>query len=338
MKAIGLTHYLPIEDLRSLFDLEIEKPVPTGRDILVKVKAIAVNPIDVKVRAPKDKVEETPRIIGWDAAGVVDAVGSNTSLFKVGDEVYYAGDIRRPGSNAEYQLVDERIVGSKPASLTFADAAALPLTTITAYESLFDRLRIELDGQNSDVTLLIIGGAGGVGSMAIQLAKLAGLRVIATASRPESTAWVTARGADDVINHREPLRQQIEALGLDFVDYVAIYNDTDGHWSAVTDLIAPQGHVVSIVENAKPLSQEMMKTKAATFSWELMFTRAMFETPDMIEQHRLLNHVAALIEHGDLKTTANKAIKPINAKNLREAHRLLESGQTIGKITLEGWS
>ncbi|MEM8736580.1 MAG: zinc-binding alcohol dehydrogenase family protein, partial [Planctomycetota bacterium] len=260
------------------------------------------------------------------------------TLFQPGDEVFYAGDITRQGTNSEYHLVDERIVGRKPKTLSFAEAAALPLTSITAYEAFFDRLGIDIDGVNSSRSLLIIGGAGGVGSIGIQLAKIAGLNVIATASRPSSIEWVKELGADHVINHREPLRPQIEALGLKFVDYIALFNDTDGHWNASTDLILPQGHIVSIVENEGPLDQGTMKMKAASFSWEFMFARSMFQTDDMVHQHHLLNRIADWVDAGQIKTTANEVVTPINAENLRAAHGQLETGSAVGKIVLEGWS
>ncbi len=338
MKAVGLYRYLPIDHPESLVDVELDKPEPTDRDLLVEVKAIAVNPVDAKVRAPKDTVEAIPRVLGWDAAGVVAGVGPHAELFQPGDEVFYAGDITRPGSNAEFQLVDERIVGHKPKSLDFPQAASLPLTAITAYEAFFERLAIDVGGANSANTLLIIGGAGGVGSIGIQLAKIAGLRVIATASRPESIAWVRQLGADEVINHREPLRPQIDALGLKWCDYIALFNNTDQHWDAVVDLIRPQGKIVSIVENENPLAQGEMKAKSATFVWEFMFTRSMFKTPDMIAQHELLNRVGKWVDEGRIQNTANQVISPINAQNLRDAHQALESGNSIGKIVLEGWS
>ena len=334
MKAVGLTRYLPISDPNSLLDVEIDKPAATGRDLLVRIEAIAVNPVDTKVRAPKDDVEDEPRILGWDAAGVVEAVGDDVTLFSPGDDVYYAGDITRPGAYAEYQLVDERIVGRKPSTLSFAEAAAMPLTTITAYEAFFHRLDLDRDGDNQGETLLIIGGAGGVGSMGIQLAKAAGLEVIATASRTETIDWVKDLGADHVINHREPLRPQVEALGMSFVDHIAIFNDTDGHWDAVTDLIRPQGRIVTIVENQRPLDMGPLMQKAAGLIWELMFTRAMFETPDMIEQHNLLSYVADEIDAGRLRSTVSETLTPINAENLRQAHSLIESGKAKGKITL----
>jgi NADPH2:quinone reductase len=337
MKAIGLTRYLPIDDPESLVDIELDKPTPGKHDLLVAVKAIAVNPVDTKVRAPKEKREQTPRVLGWDAAGVVEAVGSDVTLFKVGDEVFYAGDITRPGSNAEFQLVDERIVGSKPQSLDFSQAAAFPLTAITAYEAFFDRLGIDVNGGNKDETLLIVGGAGGVGSIGVQLAKIAGLQVIATASRAESIKWVKELGADHAVNHHKPLRPQLEALGLKYVDHIALFNNTDQHWDAAVDLIRPQGTIVSIVENKGPLAQEVMKTKSATFAWEFMFARSMFQTADMNAQHELLNRVAAWIDEGLIKNTASKVLSPIDANNLRSAHKALESGNSIGKIVLEGW-
>ncbi|QDV23236.1 zinc-binding alcohol dehydrogenase family protein [Aureliella helgolandensis] len=341
MKAVALTHYLPIDDPNSLIDIELKKPHPIGRDLLVAVKAIAVNPVDYKVREPNDgnrnTVETPPKVLGWDAAGVVEAVGPEVTLFKPGDEVFYAGDITRQGANCEFHLIDERIVGSKPASQGFAQAAAFPLTSITAYEAFFERLGIDIDGGNAGETILIVGGAGGVGSIAIQLAKIAGLTVITTASRPETSEWVKRLGADHVINHRQPLRPQIEKIGLKYVDYIALFNDTDGHWPAAVDLIRPQGHIVTIVENNEPLEQSGMKLKAATFSWEFMFTRSMYQTPDMIEQHRLLNRIAAWIDAGRIQVTASDVMSPINAANLRAAHATLEAGRSIGKIVIEGW-
>jgi zinc-binding alcohol dehydrogenase family protein len=337
MKAIALTRYLPIDDPNSLIDVDLEKPVPKPRDLVVEVRAIAVNPVDTKVRAPKDKVEPAPRILGWDAAGIVLDVGSEVSLFRPGDAVYYAGDITRQGCNSQMQLVDERIVGPKPASLDFARAAALPLTAITAYEALFECLGLDPDGENGRPNLLIVGGAGGVGSIAIQLAKIAKLNVVATASRPESVQWVTELGADHVVNHREPLRPQLEAIGLRDLDYIALLNDTDGHWDAATDLIRPQGTIVTIVENKGPLSQEVLKAKSAKLAWEFMFTRSMFQTHDMVQQHRLLHRIAKWVDQGELRSTINRVISPISAENLREAHRLIETGRSIGKIVLEGW-
>jgi len=337
MKAVALTHYLPIENPNSLMDVELVTPVPAGRDLLVGIEAIAVNPVDYKIRAPKDDVESSPKVLGWDAAGVVKAIGPDVKMFQPGDEVFYAGDITRQGTNSEFHLVDERIVGSKPKSLDFAKAAGLPLTSITAYEALFDRLGVDVNGTNVGETLVIIGGAGGVGSVGIQLAKIAGLTVIATASRPASIEWVKKLGADHVVSHRKPMRPQIEALGMKYVDYIALFNDTDGHWDAATDLIRPQGHIVSIVENREPLKQDEMKSKAASFSWEFMFARSMYQTADMDEQHKLLNQIATWIDEGRIMATTNKILSPINAENLRDVHAQLESGSAIGKFVLEGW-
>lgn len=336
MKAVGFTHYLPIENESAFLDLNVEKPQPEGRDILVNVKAVAINPVDTKVRAPKDKVEETPRIIGYDASGVVEAVGPDVTLFKPGDEVYYAGDITRSGTNAEFHLVDERIVGRKPASLSHAEAAALPLTTITAYEAFFDRLRIDRDGADAGQSLLIIGAGGGVGSIGIQLAKQAGLTVIATASRSETSDWVKSLGADHVVNHREDMVAQMQAIGIKHVDHIAIFNDMR-HWDTAVELIRPQGGIVSIDDTDLPMPMGGMKTKAASFHWEFMFARSMHQTPDMIEQHHLLSYVAGQIDAGNIKTTVSEVLSPINAANMREAHRLVETGQAKGKIVVEGF-
>jgi len=336
MKAVGFTRYLPVTDPESFLDLDLPKPVPQGRDILVAIKAVAINPVDVKVRSPKDKVEPQPRVIGYDAAGIVEAVGPDATLFKVGDEVYYAGDITRPGTNQEFHLVDERIVGRKPTSLSFVEAAALPLTTITAYEAFFDRLKIDRDGADKGKSILIIGAAGGVGSIGIQLAKHAGLTVIATASRPETIAWVRELGADHVVNHREDLVNQVHDAGFKFVDYVAIFNDMR-HWNAAVELIKPQGAIVSIDDTDLPMPMAGMKTKAASFHWEFMFARSMHQTPDMIEQHKLLSWVADEIDAGRLRTTVAETLSPINAANLREAHRRVETGAAKGKIVVEGF-
>ena len=336
MKAVGFTHYLPVEDTSAFIDLSIEKPTPTGRDVHVAVKAVAVNPVDTKVRAPKGKVEETPRIIGYDASGVVEAVGPNVTLFQPGDKVYYAGDITRSGTNAEFHLVDERIVGHKPKSLSHAEAAALPLTTITAYEAFFDRLGIDRDGTDKGQTILIIGAGGGVGSIGIQLAKQVGLTVIATASRTETTAWVKELGADHVINHRENMVAQVRALDMQHVDHIAIFNDMR-HWDTAVELIRPQGGIVSIDDTDLPMPMGAMKMKAASFHWEFMFARSMHQTPDMIEQHKLLSYVAEKIDAGNIITTVSEVLSPINAANMREAHRLVETGQAKGKIVVEGF-
>lgn len=339
MKAVGFEEYLPIDALNSFIDLEMAKPVPAGQDILVAVKAIAINPVDTKVRANRGvpaKVENGPRVIGYDASGVIEAVGPDATLFKVGDAVWYAGDITRSGSNAEFHLVDERIVGHAPKSLSFAEAAALPLTTITAYEAFFDRLGIDRDGANKGQSILIIGAGGGVGSIGIQLAKHAGLTVIATASRPETEAWVKALGADHVVNHREDMVAQVRALGMQFVDHIAIFNDMH-HWATAVELIRPQGGIVSIDDTSLPMPMEAMKSKSASFHWEFMFARAMHQTPDMIEQHKLLTWVASEIDSGAMRTTLDEVLSPINAANMREAHRLVETGRAKGKVVVEGF-
>ncbi|MEK3731909.1 MULTISPECIES: zinc-binding alcohol dehydrogenase family protein [Paenibacillus] len=336
MKAVGLTRYLPIDHPESLIDVVIEKPVPTGRDLLVQVKAVSVNPVDVKVRAPKDRTEAQPRVIGWDVAGVVEETGPDCTLFKPGDEVYYAGSIVRAGGNSEFHLVDERIVGVKPATLDFAQAAALPLTSITAWEGLFDRLGISSEpGSNAGRTILIIGAAGGVGSIATQLAKYAGLTVIGTASRPESAEWVKGLGADHVINHFEDFVPQLQAIGFELVDYIFCLNSTEKHWRNMAEAIAPQGKICSIVETDELLDLTLLKNKSVTFVWELMFTRPMYGTADMTEQHKLLNEVAGLVDQGILRTTVNEKLGPINAANLRKAHAMLESGSMVGKVVLE---
>jgi len=338
VKAVALTRYLPIADPESLVDVTLPDPVPTGHDLLVRVAAVSVNPVDTKQRAPNPKVEAQPRVLGWDAAGTVAAVGPEVTLFKPGDEVYYAGDVTRQGSNSELQLVDERIVARKPRTLDFAQAAAIPLTAITAWECYFDRMKIDPGGAHRGATLLIIGGAGGVGSIGIQIAKVAGLKVIATASRPETVAWVKELGADHVVDHSQPLRPQIEALGLKFVDYIANFNDTDRYWEQMGDLIRPQGAISLIVGNRGPLAQEGVRGKSATICWELMFTRPRFKTPDMIEQQRLLTRVAELIDGGRIRGTLRETLRPINAANLRAAHAKLESGTMIGKLVVAGWS
>jgi len=326
MKAVA--HTTP--DIDSLVDLELPAPSPSGRDLLVKVEAVSVNPVDTKQRKAGSAA---PRVLGWDATGTVVGLGKDTSLFKIGDAVYYAGDVTRPGCNSELHLVDERIVGRKPRSLDFAQAAALPLTAITAWEAFHDRLKVK-----RGASLLIIGGAGGVGSIGIQLARLAGLKVIATASRPASIAWVKELGAEHVIDHRKPMRPQLEALGLKHVDYIANFNEVDEHWAAIGDLVAPQGGIVLIVGNKNPLNVDAVRAKSASLCFELMFTRPRFQTPDMIEQHRLLDQVAEWIDAGRLKGTLKEALSPINAANLRKAHAKLESGTMIGKLVLKGWS
>ena len=338
MKAVGLTEYLPVSDRNSLRDLEIDRPVAKENDLLIQVKAISVNPVDTKVRGSKSQSEIKPRILGWDAAGIVTEIGDRVSGFELGDEVYYAGDITRPGSNSEFQLVDYRIVGHKPEKLDFADAAALPLTSITAWEALFDRLNISQDG-NAGKSILIINGAGGVGSIAIQLAKkIAQLKVIATASRPETIAWCQQLGADYVVNHRHNLAEEIEKIDYPTVDYILCLNDTDGHWQAIAQAIKPQGTICSVVENKQPLAMDVLKQKSAGLVWEFMFTRGMYQTEDMAKQGELLDRVSQLIDNNTLISSCKDIVRPINAANLRNVHQRIEQGKAIGKIVLADWS
>lgn len=336
MKAIGFKTSLPISENESFIAFETPVPQPEGRDLLVKIKAISVNPVDFKIRqnSAKDTVLETPKVIGWDAVGTVEAVGEGVTFFKAGDEVYYAGDLTRSGSNAEYQLIDERIVGLKPTSLTDAEAAAMPLTALTAWESLYDRIRIS-EQKDKGKSILIIGGAGGVGSIAIQLAKkISGLKVIATASRPETKDWCKAMGADVVVNHKN-LVEEVRAAGFKEVDFILDFVDLNSYWDDLVELIKPQGHIVSITGSDTPIALNKLKNKSVTFSWELMYTRSMYQTNDMEQQHHILNELAKLFDDGTLKTTLNQTLKGFNVENLKEAHRLLESGKTIGKVVIE---
>ena len=341
MKAIAVDRYLPTNDPNCFVEIELDKPQVRKRDLLVRVKAVSVNPVDCKVRASlKDKQNE-PRILGWDAAGIVEEVGEETSLFKVGDEVYYAGSIIRPGSNSEYQLVDERIVGKKPLNLSFAEAAALPLTTITAWEALFERLEIEpaKTTNNQHSTVLIINGAGGVGSIATQLAKqVAGLQVIATASRSQTVDWCQRMGADNCINHYQPFRSELSKIGISEIDYILCFNNTDMHWQNMADIIKPQGKICSIVGNKQPLDLNLLKSKSVGFIWEFMFTKSQYQTKDIQSQHELLNRVSQLCDRSIIKTTLTESIGELNTTNLAQAHAKLESGKSIGKSVLFGIS
>ncbi len=337
MRAVGYKRSLPIDQAESLLDIEAEKPVPQGRDLLVEVKAISVNPVDTKVRmraAPKDG--EPPKILGYDATGVVAATGPDVTLFRPGDAVWYAGSIVRAGTNSEFHLVDERIVGHKPASLDFARAAALPLTSITAWEVLFDRFGIAREG-GAGQSLLIVGGAGGVGSIAIQLAtRLTKLKVIATASRPETQSWCKELGAHHVIDHSKPMAEQLKAIGLRFVDYIFGVTHSDQHFDAIADVIAPQGKF-ALIDDPKPFDFAKLKGKSASLHWEAMFTRSTFQTPDMDAQHKLLNEVAAMVDAGTIRTTVAENVGRINASNLKRAHAMVESGRMRGKVVLEGF-
>ncbi|QFY59534.1 zinc-binding alcohol dehydrogenase family protein [Rhizobium grahamii] len=337
MRAVGYKTPQPISAETSLIDIELPVPDATGHDILVEVKAVSVNPVDVKVRAGVTPPDGQAKILGWDAAGVVKAVGPDVSLFKVGDEVFYAGSIARQGSNAEFQLVDERIVGHKPKTLDFAAAAALPLTSITAYETLFDRLKVRDVVPGAAKAILIIGGAGGVGSIAIQIARaLTDLTVIATASRPETQDWVKQLGAHHVIDHSKPIAKQVAALGIGAPGFIFSTTNTSDHLADIVDAIAPQGRF-ALIDDPKALDVMPFKRKAVSIHWELMFTRPLFDTPDMIEQHRLLNTIANLVDAGQIKTTLNETAGTINAANLKVAHAMVESGKMKGKVVLEGF-
>jgi NADPH:quinone reductase len=337
MKAVGYKTPLPIADPQSLLDIEIAAPVATGRDLLVEIKAISVNPVDVKVRASGKPDGAEYKVLGWDAAGVVKAVGPECTLFKAGDEVYYAGSIVRPGTNAELHLVDERIVGKKPRSLNFVQAAALPLTTITAWELLFDRFGVPPGKPANAGSLLIVGGAGGVGSILIQLARrLTGLTVIATASRPETQQWCRDLGAHHVIDHTRPFAEQLKAIGIPEVEYIASLTGTEGHYASLVQVLAPQGSF-GLIDDPKTLDAKPLKRKSASLHWEFMFTRAVFGTHDILAQHTLLNEAADLVDAGVLRTTHAETLGPINAANLKQAHTLLESGRVRGKLVLEGF-
>ena len=331
MKAVGLYKYLPIDHPESLLDLEVETPVATGHDLLVGVKAISVNPVDTKRRAPKDLVEKAPKILGWDATGIVEAVGPEVTLFKPGDPVYYAGSVIRPGANCEFHLVDERIAGRKPANLPFPDAAALPLTTLTAWELMFDRMGISKSGAHSGKSVLILGGAGGVGSIAIQLAKkLAKLHVTASASRPESIAWCKSLGADTTVDHTKPIE------GTEY-DYLLCFSSSDAYWSSIPKIVKPQGKVGMIVRTARPVDLAILHDKSIAVCLEGMFTRSTFQTPDMAAQHVLLDEAAGLVEAGVRKGTMTQNLGKIDAANLRRAHKMLEEGHVTGKLVMEGW-
>ncbi len=337
MKAIGYQKSLPAQQTASLSDIELPIPEPKGQDLLIEVKAIAVNPVDTKIRANVEPEANAWKVLGWDAAGIVKAVGENVTDYKPGDKVWYAGDLTRQGSNAEYQLVDERIVGRKPESLDFAGAAALPLTAITAWEMLFDRLNIQQGSALEGEKLLVIGAAGGVGSILVQLARqLTNLTVIATASRPESKAWLEELGAHHVISHKESLSEQVQALGLGEVDHVVSLNHTEAHLDEIVKSLKPQGQF-GLIDDPEALNVRALKSKSLSLHWEFMFTRSMYETDDMAAQQALLNQVAQLIDQGVLKSTLGLHAGAINAANLRQAHEQLETGNTIGKIVLEGF-
>jgi len=337
MKAIAYFKNLPADHPEALQDITLADPVPGERDLLVEVRAISVNPVDVKIRAKRQPKDGQPEVIGWDAAGIVRAVGAKTSLFKPGDRVWYAGALNRPGANSELHAVDERIVGRMPASLDFAQAAALPLTTITAWELLFDRLRVLDNGAPSQGSLLVIGAAGGVGSILVQLARqLTGLTVIGTASRPQTQAWVRELGAHHVIDHSQPLAAELKRIGFEHVSHIAGLTQTDQHFAQMAEAIAPQGKI-ALIDDPAAIDVRLLKSKSASLHWEFMFARPLHGTPDMIAQHELLNQAARLIDDGTLRTTLGAHYGKINAENLRRAHAFIESGKAQGKIVLEGF-
>lgn len=337
MKAVAYQTTGPIEREDALQDITLDKPRAGGRDLLVKVHAVSVNPVDAKLRVRRAPDAGTWGVLGFDAAGVVEAVGPEVKSFRVGDAVFYAGDITRPGTNSEYHLVDERIVGRKPATLSDTEAAALPLTAITAWEMLFDRLAVKRPTAQGGELILVIGGAGGVGSIAVQLLRaLTDMTVITTASRPETQAWVRECGAHHVIDHRQPLAPQVKALGLGAPGFVFSTTQTATHYADIVDLIAPQGRF-GLIDDPAELSALPLKTKAVSLHWELMFTRSMFGTPDMARQGQLLNEVAALVDAGRIRSTATEVAGKIDAATLRRVHAQIERGSARGKIVLEGF-
>jgi len=337
MRAIVATRALPSSDPLAFEPRELPDPSPGNQDLLIRVEAVAVNPVDTKVRSSLPQEPGPARILGWDGAGVVEAMGGAVRDFSQGDAVFFAGDITRPGCYAEKVLVDGRLCGPKPASLSFGEAAALPLTSLTAWEALFERIGLDSEGADAGRRLLILGGAGGVGSIAIQLARRAGLEVIATASRPESRAWCLDLGASHVVDHHQPLAPQLAALGYGEVDAIANFSDTDAYWNVMAELIKPQGAIVCIVGNRSPLDLNVLKSKSVRFAWEFMFTRPQYRTVDMAQQGVILGIISQWVDRGSLRSTRHDCISPINADTLRQAHAHQESGQAIGKLVLQGW-
>jgi len=337
MKAIGYQTNLPIDDARALVDITLPDPVAQGHDLLVEVGAVSVNPVDTKIRKSAAPEAGAWKVLGWDATGIVKAVGPDVTLFQPGDRVWYAGSIARAGSNSELQLVDERIVGHMPKSLDFAPAAALPLTGLTAWEMLFDRLDVPTGEKGKGKTLLVIGAAGGVGSILVQLARqLTQVTVIGTASRPETRDWALQLGAHHVIDHSKPLSEEIARANLPAPDYVISLTHTEHHFDEIVELIAPQGKF-GLIDDPAPIDVRKFKRKAVSLHWELMFTRSLFNTADMAEQNRILNRIAELVDAGTIRTTVNENFGTINAENLKRAHALLESNRAQGKIVLAGF-
>ncbi len=338
MNAVGYTEHLPISEENSLFDFKTIKPIPKGRDLLVKIEAVAVNPVDISTRKnKKEKLDKNhPKILGWDALGEVVGCGDEVRLFEKGERVFYAGAIDRPGSNADYQLVDERLVALAPKKLTQQQSVAMPLTSLTAWEALFEKLQISRTKriENAKKTILIINGAGGVGSIATQLAAWAGLKVIATASREESIRWTLAHGAVDTINHRIDMPTQLKEKGIDGVDYILQLSDIDGHWAEMAKMIKPNGRIASITGNQEPLDLGLLKPKSVNFSWEWMYTKSFYQLPEMISQHEILEKISTMLNDGVIKSTVTEVLHTVNAETLRKAHEMIETNHTIGKIVI----
>ena len=326
MHAIAAFEALPVEDHRSLVDVELPMPDHGPDDVLIRVEAVSVNPVDVKMRAAGGSADD-PRVLGFDGAGVVEAIGDQVDELEPGDHVWWAGERGRAGANADYQLVDHRIVSRMPRGWSFADAAALPLTGLTALEAFHDHLVLDPDSAG---TLLMMGGAGGVGSIAIQLAKAKTLlRVLATATREASAAWAREMGADAVVDHRDLVASTLDAAP-DGVDYV-FSPFTSGNIGAFAEVLRPFGHLVVIDspdDDIRPL-----KRKAISFHWESMFARTDHDV-DRSRQREMLAELAHLAETGDVRTTANERIEGFTAANLREAHRRVESSSMIGKVVV----
>ncbi|XP_049869166.1 zinc-type alcohol dehydrogenase-like protein SERP1785 [Pectinophora gossypiella] len=336
MKAVVLQKYLPISDPSSLIDMEVNVPELEDSQVLIEVRAISVNPIDTKIRAPKGEALNATRILGWDGSGVVALKGSHARTFNVGDEVFFTGDLRKNGSNAEYVAIDEIMVGAKPKNLNFEEAAAMPLTSVTAYEALFDRML--LSAKDKGKSLLIINSAGGVGAASIQLAKNVGLYVIGTASRPESEAFSRRMGADLVLNHKEDLYAQLKVSGFSKgVDYIMVNFDPYPYWDLLMKIIKPQGTICLVVDCSRPVDIRLLKDKSVTLVSEMMGTRIRYDTEDKDRHHEILQEISKLLEYKKMKTTLTKVIAPINAANLRDAHRLIEERRMIGKLVLSGF-
>lgn len=335
MKVIGFKEHLPLTAANSLQEFEVPRPQVQEHDLLVEVAAVSVNPVDVGVRRTGHGVLQKPKVLGWDAVGIVKEIGSAVTLFKPGERVFYAGSFKRPGSNSEYQVVDERIVGHAPEKLTDAQAAAVPLTSLTAWEALFEQLEIaQGPAKERTKTILIINGAGGVGSIATQLADWAGLKVIASASRRETIRWVKQHGAQQTVNHRKNLVTEVRNLGYQYVDYILGLSDLDGHWAEIAALIKPSGRIAAITENKRPLDLKKLTKKRAKFAWEWMYTKSYYQTPDMLSQHVILEKMAALLDQGIIKSTVTQELSPFNVANLKRAHELVESNHMMGKVVI----